>query len=476
PAPPPSNPNLGTACGLNIALVIDRSGSVSGAGASGTVRNAAKAFLGALVDTGSTVSLTSFATSATVDQTATALTTANLAGLEGKVDALHFGDYTNWEDGLIKAQSTFSGFPGGPPKPDLVVMITDGNPNRYMNGSTVSSSGGTAQALSEAIGQANAIKGNGTHMFVLGVTGSSGLNTANLQAISGPDQWPATGFASADWTQVISYSDLQTALLNIATELCGGTVVIEKDVDGTPSGGWHFSATNGGSPSGAGNTDANGLVSFQWNSPLTQGTDITETVKDGYAFKKASCTLNGNAVGSPVTNGVHLSVGPLDTIHCVFDNHKLSAQIHIEKTASPTTVVAGGAVDYTYAVTNPGEAPLSGLTVSDDKCLPVTFSGGDTDLDNVLDPGETWSYSCSAHLDVDTTNTATVEGTPPVGDKVSASDTAFVDVIDPGLDIKKSGPAEAREGDTVTYTFDVTNTGDSTLTGIAVTDDVLGAV
>ena len=81
-----ANPNLATACGLDFALVIDRSASVAGDGASDTVRNAAKAFLTALKDTGSKVSLTSFGTSATVDKSATALTTANLAGLKAKVD------------------------------------------------------------------------------------------------------------------------------------------------------------------------------------------------------------------------------------------------------------------------------------------------------------------------------------------------------------------------------------------------------
>ena len=137
----PGNPDLGQACGLDFALVIDRSGSVAGAGASLTVRNAAKAFLGALVDTGSRVSLTSFAATATVDNAATPLTSANLAGLNAKVDGLTFGGLTNWEDALIKAQSTFGAFtPAG--RPPLVVVITDGNPNRWMDGTSVSSSGG----------------------------------------------------------------------------------------------------------------------------------------------------------------------------------------------------------------------------------------------------------------------------------------------------------------------------------------------
>ena len=46
------------------------------------------------------------------------------------------------------------------------------------------------------------------------------------------------------------------------------------------------------------------------------------------------------------------------------------------------------------------------------------------------------------------------------------TDTATVDVVNPGLDIVKTGPTQAREGDTVTYDFAVHNTGDISLSGI----------
>ena len=136
------NKDLGKACGLDFALVIDRFRVGSECGHDR--QEPAKAFLDKLVDTGSRVSLTSFATNATVDSAATPLTSANLSGLKAKVDALTFGNFTNWEDALIKAQSTFSGFtPAG--RPQLVVVITDGNPNRYINASgNVSRRGATS--------------------------------------------------------------------------------------------------------------------------------------------------------------------------------------------------------------------------------------------------------------------------------------------------------------------------------------------
>ena len=51
-----------------------------------------------------------------------------------------------------------------------------------------------------------------------------------------------------------------------------------------------------------------------------------------------------------------------------------------------------------------------------------------------------------------------------------------MDIIHPAIKVEKSGPAEAHEGDTVTYSFKVTNTGDVALTNVTVVDDKLGNV
>ena len=74
--------------------------------------------------------------------------------------------------------------------------------------------------------------------------------------------------------------------------------------------------------------------------------------------------------------------------------------IGVVKTASPTSVSEGGvgnqAVTYTYAVTNTSPAgtddPLSGVTLADTDGTP-TFVGGDTNNDDVLEAGETWTYT-----------------------------------------------------------------------------------
>lgn len=89
--------------------------------------------------------------------------------------------------------------------------------------------------------------------------------------------------------------------------------------------------------------------------------------------------------------------------------------IHLVKTANDYVLPAGGgAVTYSYAVTNPGTVPLSDVSISDNKCtgLPGRVVGhpGDLNKDNLLDHGETWQFTCKSNITQTTTNIGTAEG------------------------------------------------------------------
>jgi len=105
---------------------------------------------------------------------------------------------------------------------------------------------------------------------------------------------------------------------------------------------------------------------------------------------------------------------------------------------------------------------------------------GDTNNDSFLEPGETWQWTCDHTVtagDPDPLpNTATVTGTDDFNRTVTATASHSVDLIHPGITVVKTGPATAHEGDVVTYSFAVTNSGDTTLTNVVVTDDKLGAI
>jgi hypothetical protein len=57
--------------------------------------------------------------------------------------------------------------------------------------------------------------------------------------------------------------------------------------------------------------------------------------------------------------------------------------------------VNGDTVTYLYEVTNLGDTPQSNVYVIDDEVDVITYMSGDTNDNNILDPGETWLYTGS---------------------------------------------------------------------------------
>jgi uncharacterized repeat protein (TIGR01451 family) len=141
----------------------------------------------------------------------------------------------------------------------------------------------------------------------------------------------------------------------------------------------------------------------------------------------------------------------------------LVPNIFIEKTATPTSLVGSGAVDYTFEVTTTGNMPLDDVTPVDDQCSPLVFQTGDTSADGLLDNGETWIYTCTATVTEPTVDTVVVTGQPidngaALGGTVTASDTAEVDVLDPRMNLTKTAdPTVVLQGQPVTYTFELSN-------------------
>jgi uncharacterized repeat protein (TIGR01451 family) len=145
----------------------------------------------------------------------------------------------------------------------------------------------------------------------------------------------------------------------------------------------------------------------------------------------------------------------------------ISPALTITKDASPTTVRAGDRITFTITVTNAGDVPLTGVAVTDDRTPACAQTFG------TLAPRAKQTYTCTAPAPPDDfTNTATATGEDPLGREVKVTDDAVVDVIHPAIAIvEDAAPAQVREGDTVTWTITVTNTGDVPLTDVAVTDD-----
>ena len=165
-------------------------------------------------------------------------------------------------------------------------------------------------------------------------------------------------------------------------------------------------------------------------------------------------------VGPPVTGS---AAAVLDVVH---------PAIAITKVRTPTPghpVRPGDPVSFQITVTNTGDVPLTGVTVTDPLLPSCTRTIG------VLAAGATITpYTCTmAALPEKYTNTATAIGSPQIGPPVNAHAQASVPVIHPGITITKTGPAlPVRAGGTANFTITVTNTGDTTLHHVTVADPI----
>ena len=149
-----------------------------------------------------------------------------------------------------------------------------------------------------------------------------------------------------------------------------------------------------------------------------------------------------------------------------------------------TADVAGEAINYTITVANTGNTTLTGVVVTDpnaDAGCIVRVADAVGDDDGLLEVGETWGYT-AAHTvtqaeidsngggDGDIDNMATADSNETGPD----TDDATVPVAQaPALNIiKEAVPGQTADaaGETLNYTITVPNTGNTTLTGVVVTD------
>jgi hypothetical protein len=477
------DPPLPAACGLRIALLIDLSGSVSPNLA--TYKAAARAFVESLAGTPSTIAIYTFGTTAPApganDATLPPVSVAAQAGvnrLVSKINGLTVpaSSGTNWDAGFWQIvrdnpvqhfQSTF--------------IITDGDPTFY--GPTGNGGRGNTTRFAEVengIFSANALKAQGTSVISVGIgTRTSGLRSVdNIRAVSGPAE--NTDFFNTDFDR-LSYLLAQLALHN-----CAGLDVAKT-----------------AAPTTYDHVGQKITYSYTVTNPkFFTLHDVHAT--DDHIGHNIACTPSALATGDTATctaeytitqddlNAGHVTNAARatgltpnsDTVISRPADATVTARqrpaIHLVKSASPPTYAAPGEIiDYTYAVTNTGNVTLHRIVLTDNRLGPVTCAF------TTLGPGQ--SMTCSAahvttQADVDAgriANAADVTGHPPTGPPVTDTAHATVNAIHrPGIALVKTAfPTEyAKPGETVSYAYTVTNTGNVTLHAIALADSRLGAV
>jgi uncharacterized repeat protein (TIGR01451 family) len=204
--------------------------------------------------------------------------------------------------------------------------------------------------------------------------------------------------------------------------------------------------------------------------------DPGEAVTCTASYTTTQADLNGGSV----TNTARAHAGGTDSNQ---DSKTVTADQHpaltLAKSASPATYNAvAQVISYSYLVTNTGNVSLAGpVTVNDDKatvsCPDLSAVGNH---DGLLDPNE--SVTCTASYSITqadinnghVTNTATAHA----GGTDSNTDHATVNAVQsPALALVKSASPSAYNtvGQTISYSYLVTNTGNVSLAGPVTVND-----
>lgn len=144
--------------------------------------------------------------------------------------------------------------------------------------------------------------------------------------------------------------------------------------------------------------------------------------------------------------------------------------------------LVGGSIDYTFTVENTGNVTLTDISIED---IPLGLTGATAlaATPDPLAPGQTATVTASRVItqsDLDAglvTNTATAFATDPEGEVMERTDTVDTDLDQrPSVTLDKSAAVSGSGilGDTITYSFKVTNTGNVTLENVTITDPMTG--
>jgi hypothetical protein len=378
-----NNPALATGCGVSVALVLDLSASVGSR--LPLLKGAADTLADSLVGTPSRMAVFSFsATSPSAGADAnhpdlvSVSTQAGADAFKAQYADWQIASGTNWDQGLFQVAQAA-------PRYQLVIVLTDGNPDRYSvdplqgNGSTTH-----FRDVEAGIFSANAVKAKGSRVIAVGVgTGTAGLTALNLAAISGPVAFDGTNSATADYYQTADFVEAGAALRELALSRCDGTLSVVKqlvpagttgeDVTGAQpaTAGWQFQATSstpgiGGVPaSGTTVADGTGSVSFALQYPAgtdTAAASVAETQHTDFAL----VTQGGaNAVCTDLDTGTTVPVGNVGTTGFTVDVPRTAAiSCTVYDRPEALTPSPSGPAPSPSGVTPPGELPTTGAPLA----------------------------------------------------------------------------------------------------------------
>ena len=176
----------------------------------------------------------------------------------------------------------------------------------------------------------------------------------------------------------------------------------------------------------------------------------------------------GGSVITNVASATPAETGPVSTTAEIVVTGVTA--LFIMKTVDHSTAAPGETINYSISVTNTGNIPLTNVHITD-PMLAVD------ELFDTLNPGDTLQIDVPFVVPVTAMEGDIIHNTVTASSDQTGPEIANADVIITGasaLELTKTvNPATAAPGSTVTYTFVITNSGNTTLTDVLLTDPML---
>jgi hypothetical protein len=143
----------------------------------------------------------------------------------------------------------------------------------------------------------------------------------------------------------------------------------------------------------------------------------------------STTTYSAYAVGTGVDSGILVTGNPTctasGTVICSAAERD-SVTVTVSNPSTSLTKTAQVDITYTIRESNTGDDPISDVSIDDSVCGTLTTpDSGDTSNTGILDPGETWVFTCTSSTvdgaDLDQTNTATGSGLDSLGNPVPST-------------------------------------------------------
>jgi uncharacterized repeat protein (TIGR01451 family) len=152
----------------------------------------------------------------------------------------------------------------------------------------------------------------------------------------------------------------------------------------------------------------------------------------------------------------------------------------LSKTPSPTTYSAAGqTISYSYLLTNTGNVSISTITVSDNKVATVTCNATSLAVGASTTCSGTYTTTAADVTAGSVTNTATAHGTPASGTLNDATAQATVTLTaQPSWTLSEtpSPTTYSAAGQTINYSYLLTNTGNVSISAITLIDDKVSGI